>query len=125
MACRERIAAQRRSKLSACLQIKQRKAMDAMKPNSRCMKAALALTIMIGAAFLAPTAGANELVGFSLMPANTFAEGPISGQFAGPGAGGNALPLIDMQPVQSISAVLHGPTASSFYVMPDNGFGAK
>ena len=66
-----------------------------------------------------------ELVGFALMPANTFAEGPTSGQFAGPGAGGNALPLFDKQPVQGISAVLEGPTARSFYVMPDNGFGAK
>ena len=66
-----------------------------------------------------------ELVGFALMPANTFAEGPTSGQFAGPGAGGNALPLFDKQPVQGISAVLEGPTGRSFYVMPDNGFGAK
>ncbi len=96
-----------------------------MKPTSRGLKAALALTTMIGAALLATTAGATELVGFALMPANTFAEGPTSGQFAGPGAGGNALPLIDKQPVQGISAVLHGPTANSFYVMPDNGFGAK
>lgn len=59
------------------------------------------------------------------MPANTFAEGPTSGQFAGAGAGGNALPLIDKQPVQGISGVLHGPTRNTFYVMPDNGFGAK
>src|SRR5215813_4953686 len=107
MACRGLVAAQRRSKPSACLQINQRNEMDAMKPNSRCMKASLALTTMIGAAFLATTAGANELVGFALMPANTFAEGPTSGQFAGPGAGGNALPLLEKQPVQGVSAVLH------------------
>src|SRR5262245_13978146 len=68
---------------------------------------------------------ANELTGFALMPANTFAEGPTSGQFAGPGAGGNALPLVNKQPVQGISAVLAGPTDESFYVMADNGFGAK
>ena len=70
-------------------------------------------------------ANANELIGFALLPANTFADGPTSGQFAGPGAGGNSLPLIGKQPVQGISAVLQGPTAYSFYVMPDNGFGAK
>lgn len=68
---------------------------------------------------------ANELTGFAMMPANTFAQGPTSGQFAGAGAGGNALPLLNKQPVQGISAVLAGPTDDSFYVMPDNGFGAK
>ncbi len=67
----------------------------------------------------------TALVAFALMPANTFAQGPTSGQFAGPGAAGNALPLFDKQPVQGVSAVLEGPTAQSFYVMPDNGFGAK
>src|SRR5262249_54048811 len=88
-------------------------------------KAPLALLAALGAVFLASTAAADELVGFALMPANTFSVGPTSGQFAGPGAGGNALPLLDKQPVQGLSAVLHGPTARSFYVMPDNGFGAK
>lgn len=68
---------------------------------------------------------ANELTAFAVMPANTFAEGPTSGQFAGPGAGGNALPLLNKQPVQGVSAVLAGPTDDTFYVMPDNGFGAK
>jgi hypothetical protein len=68
---------------------------------------------------------ANELTGFAVMPANTFAEGPTAGQFAGPGAGGNSLPLVGKQPVQGISAVLPGPTTDTFYVMPDNGFGAK
>src|SRR5215813_7088982 len=125
MAGRVLIAAQRRSNPCACLHINQRNELDAMKPHSRCLKASLTLTTIIGAALLATTAGATELVGFALMPANTFAEGPTSGQFAGPGAGGNALPLIDKQPVQGISAVLPGPTANSFYVMPDNGFGAK
>lgn len=97
-----------------------------MKPHTRGMKAPLALLTVISAAlFAASVAAATELIGFALMPANTFAEGPTSGQFAGPGAGGNALPLIDKQPVQGVSAVLHGPTARSFYIMSDNGFGAK
>jgi hypothetical protein len=77
------------------------------------------------AALAAGGAGSTELAAWALMPANTFATGPTSGQFAGPGAGGNTLPLIDKQPVQGFSAVLHGPNASSFYVMPDNGFGTK
>ena len=96
-----------------------------MKLNPRSIKTPFSLMTTISAALFATTAVAAELIGFALMPANTFAEGPTSGQFAGAGAGGNALPLIDKQPVQGVSAVLYGPTPRSFYVMPDNGFGAK
>ena len=83
------------------------------------------LAFAVGAAFALPAAGAGTLTGFAVLPANTFAEGPTSGQFAGAGAFGNALPLIDKQPVQGFSAVLDGPVAGSYYVMQDNGFGAK
>src|SRR5262249_20314978 len=79
----------------------------------------------IGAALSLSDAKAAELVGFALMPANTFADGPTTGQFAGPGASGNPLPLVNKQSVQGFSAVLHGPTSDTFYVMPDNGFGTK
>lgn len=79
----------------------------------------------IGTGLGESVARANELSAFAVMPANTFAVGPTSGQFAGAGAGGNALPLLNEQPVQGISAVLAGPTDETFYVMPDNGFGAK
>ena len=34
-------------------------------------------------------------------------------------------PYLNRQPVQGFSAVLNGPTADSFYVMPDNGFGSR
>ncbi len=67
----------------------------------------------------------STLSGWALLPANTFADGPTSGQFAGAGAGGNPLPLLNKQPVQGFSAVLNGPTSGSFLVMTDNGFGAK
>jgi hypothetical protein len=98
-----------------------------MNTNAPGMKVRLARLTAISASLLAISAAANasELTAFALMPANTFAEGPTSGQFAGPGAGGNTLPLVSKQPVQGISAVLQGPTAHVFYVMPDNGFGAK
>src|SRR6188768_958255 len=79
----------------------------------------------LASALGASNAFANELTAFAVMPANTFAVGSTSGQFAGSGAGGNALPLVNKQPVQGISAVLAGPTDDTFYVMPDNGFGAK
>ena len=67
----------------------------------------------------------GTLTGWAVMPANTFSDGPTSGQFAGAGAGGNALPLLNKQPVQGFSAVLKGPVAGTFLVMPDNGFGSK
>lgn len=76
------------------------------------------------AVLCAPIANATELVGFAMMPANTFAVGPTSGQFAA-SAGGNSLPLFDKQPVQGFSAVLPGPSDDTFYVMPDNGFGTQ
>jgi len=91
--------------------------MHVLKP----LAAALSLGLAAGAAH----ADANTLVGWSLLPANTFSDGPTSGQFAGPGAGGNLLPLVNQQPVQGFSAVLNGPSSGSYYVMPDNGFGTQ
>lgn len=70
-------------------------------------------------------AAGSTLEGWAILHANTFASGPTSGQFAGSGAGGNPLPLINQQPVQGFSAVLPGPTADTFRVMPDNGFGTQ
>jgi len=70
-------------------------------------------------------AATNTLTGWALMPANTFSDGPTSGQFNGSGAGGNPLPLVNKQPVQGFSAVLPGAAAGSYLVMPDNGFGAQ
>jgi len=82
---------------------------------------------LLAAALLASGAASAQgtLSGWAIMPANTFSDGPTSGQFAGSGAGGNALPLINLQPVQGLSAVLNGPTPGSYLVMTDNGFGAK
>ncbi|MDR7332210.1 esterase-like activity of phytase family protein [Roseateles asaccharophilus] len=81
--------------------------------------AAAALTL-----FTAVNAASATLEGWALMGANTFADGPTSGQFA-TGAGGNPLPLLNKQPVQGFSAVLAGPTAGSFVFMADNGFGTQ
>ncbi len=85
----------------------------------------LALTLMCTALAAGATPAPSRLTGFALLPAGTFSDGPTSGQFAGPGAGGNPLPLIDRQPVQGFSSVLHGPTADSFIVLTDNGFGTQ
>ena len=67
----------------------------------------------------------GTLVGWAVLPVATFADGPTSGQFAGAGRFGQALPLVDQQPVQGFSAVIAGPAPGVYYVMPDNGFGAK
>lgn len=88
------------------------------------IRASLAATLAALFGANAAQAASATLEGWALMPANTFAEGPTTGQFA-TGAGGNALPLLNKQSVQGFSAVLAGPTAGSYYFMPDNGFGAK
>ena len=72
-----------------------------------------------------PVAAQPTLSGWAVLPPNTFSDGPTSGQFAGPGAGGNPLPLVNQQPVEGFSAVLNGPVAGTYLVMPDNGFGTK
>ena len=86
----------------------------------------LTLVLAVAAAFAATSANAaqNTLSGWAVMPANTFSDGPTSGQFAGAGAGGNPLPLVDKQPVQGFSGVLAGANGS-FRVITDNGFGAQ
>src|SRR5690349_18329694 len=71
-------------------------------------------TLLAGAAVLALSAqAAGTLAGFAVMPADTFAPGPTSGQFAS-GANGRTLPLVDKQPVQGFSAVLPGPVEGTF-----------
>ena len=68
-------------------------------------------------------AGAQSLVKFASLPADTFAAGPTSGQLIAP-ANGRIPPFVDKQPVQGFSSVLR--TASGDYLaMSDNGFGAK
>lgn len=66
---------------------------------------------------------AQILVGRAVLPADTFAAGPTSGQFI-TAANGRTPPFINRQPVQGVSAVLRD-FAGDFLVMSDNGFGAK
>jgi hypothetical protein len=96
-----------------------------MRSKNKTISQQSKLVAAISVLFITMGVNATELTAFALLPANTFAEGPTSGQFAVPGAGGNALPLLNKQPVQGVSAVLQGPTANTFYIMPDNGFGTK
>lgn len=85
------------------------------------------LFLALAAALSAPAlAASNTLVGWALMPAATFSDGPTSGQFAAPNPyGTNLPPYANRQPVQGLSAVLPGADEDSFIVMTDNGFGAQ
>nr|WP_042342094.1 esterase-like activity of phytase family protein [Calothrix sp. PCC 7507] len=62
-----------------------------------------------------------ELVGYASFPADTYAEGPKSGQ--GISANGRTGPFPG-QPIQGFSAVQFANN-NSFYFQPDNGYGAK
>ncbi|MEK8051607.1 esterase-like activity of phytase family protein [Ideonella sp. DXS22W] len=89
--------------------------------------AACLLSLATLAALPVTAQAAGTLQGWAVMPAATFAPGPTSGQFAftNSASPANNPPYLNAQPVQGFSAVLAGPTAGSYYVMPDNGFGSK
>ncbi|MEM6562531.1 MAG: esterase-like activity of phytase family protein [Planctomycetota bacterium] len=65
-----------------------------------------------------------ELVGFAVLPADTFRPGPTSGQFIDP-ANGRTPPFVDKQPVQGISSMIATDTPGTYFALSDNGFGAK
>ncbi len=70
----------------------------------------------------AQSARAVELVGYAVLPADTFAPGPPSGAYSSSGERG--APRFPSQPVQGFSAIrpLGG---GAFLVLSDNGFGSK
>lgn len=53
-----------------------------------------------------PAQADTFLQGRAVLPADTFAAGPTSGQFINGGANGRAAPFLNKQPVQGFSAVL-------------------
>ena len=67
---------------------------------------------------------ANRLVSRAVLRADTFAEGPTTGQYLGRGPiNGKAVPITDRQPVQGFSSI-HDIGDGSYLVLSDNGFGA-
>lgn len=86
------------------------------------------ITVVAATTALAATSARPErplLEARAVIPANTFAPGPTSGQFIGPGPiNGVSVPFLNQQPVQGISAVLRAEPGS-FWIMEDNGYGAK
>jgi hypothetical protein len=81
------------------------------------------LAIVSVLAVCAGTVQAQTLEGFAMLPADTFAPGPTSGQFIAP-ANGVMPPFAGKQPVQGVSSILRAPNGD-FFVMSDNGFGSK
>lgn len=65
---------------------------------------------------------AAELVGRSVLPADTFAPGSTTAQFK---KTNRTTPFINAQPVQGFSGVVDGPKLGTYLVISDNGFGAK
>jgi glycerophosphoryl diester phosphodiesterase len=74
-------------------------------------------------AFLEAPGIQTELVGFASLPADTFAEGPDSGNFIDTD---NRETPFDGQPVQGFSGVQFAPGKDgAFWFLSDNGFGAQ
>ena len=77
--------------------------------------------------------GITQLLGRAILPAATFATGPISGQFLTLNSDGTIGTLnvhgqpvpFKAQPVQGFSAVLPGAKPGTYQVLVDNGYGAK
>jgi hypothetical protein len=84
---------------------------------------AVPILIAIGMGVLARQTHRQMLAGFASLPADSFADGPTSGQFI-TAANGIAPPFVNRQPVQGFSSVARAPDGD-FFVMPDNGYGNK
>ncbi len=82
------------------------------------MRTALCVVLLLAAPVLAePT-----LIGLARLPADTFRDGPTSGQFIE----AEGAPFVDKQPVGGISSLVPIPgEPGSYYALSDNGFGTK
>ncbi len=65
----------------------------------------------------------TELIGFSLLPADTFATGPASGQFNANGSKADST-RFSSQPVQGFSGIQFAANGN-YWMLSDNGFGTK
>ncbi len=88
-----------------------------------------ATTTMVGARATsdspASTRPGPTLIGRAVLPADTIAGPPVSGQFMPPGnVNGITFPLAG-QPVAGFSAIVEGSRRGEYLAMADNGFGSK
>lgn len=81
--------------------------------------------VLLGIVVLATgvACSAVELVGYSVLPADTFAIGPTSGQFI-EATNGRKPPFVSQQPVQGFSSVIPADRGR-YWALADNGFGGK
>ena len=88
--------------------------------------AALAAAMLATASPAAAEPGSATLIGRAVLPAATFAGGPASGQYIGPGPiGGQQVPFRH-QPVQGFSALLPvRGAAGDYWALADNGYGSE
>ena len=82
------------------------------------------LSALVIAAPAAAKADDPTLEGRAVLPAETYAPGPVSGTLIGPGPFNGIMPPFPSQPVQGFSAVLDAG-GGEFWAMPDNGYGAE
>lgn len=95
-----------------------------LKPSNLLLGGSSLAFVALLSLLIKTQAVAVELTGRAVLPADTFAPGPTSGELI-TGANGVTVPFINKQPVQGFSAVLPGPRPGTFLVMPDNGYGIK
>lgn len=98
--------------------------------RSSCLRPAVAALALLAACAAQATDATRPtpatLTGWAMLPADTFADGPTSGQFTNANPYGTHLPpYAGRQPVQGFSGVLTGPTRDTVRVIADNGFGAQ
>lgn len=82
---------------------------------------------LLALALAAPAAAKDKvptLEGRAVLPAETYAPGPVSGTLIGSGPFNGITPPFPSQPVQGFSAVLDAGRGE-FWAMPDNGYGGE
>jgi len=95
--------------------------------TSRICACALAGALLLLAVAAPPAAAQSDAVTLrarAVLPARTFAPGPLSGTLLGTAPINGVTPPFPGQPVQGFSAVLDAGDGR-YWAMPDNGYGAE
>jgi hypothetical protein len=99
-----------------------------MKPRGLLAAALVISTLPAAAAYATEASAASTpmLAGRAVLPADTLAPGPSSGNFVTPqGVVNGILIPRPSQPVEGFSSIVTGRTAGEYLAMPDNGWGGK
>lgn len=93
---------------------------------ARLLVAGAVVTLAHSVAFMQDMPDVVTLDGLAVLPADTFAEGPGVGGAINPSdnLNGRTLPF-EGQPVQGFSAAIPAMTENHYYVLSDNGYGAR